>query len=303
MKVSALIDAYLANLKTRVRQKSVAAKYAFNAESYLLKFAAFLPDREVEGLQQIDLRRWLDANTKTWKSLATQKNAVSFVLNAFHWACDEEEGGLIKASPFRMPKSLRGVSVEPRRPALEEEYRLLFKFASKQLKQILFFLWRTGARTCEARAVKRQNVILGQTPHVRLDVHKTVKKTRKPRIIPLDADTVRLLNYLIRTGHSDFLFVNQTGGPWSDNTLAVNIRRTAIKAGLNGDASVKRISGYCLRHSFACAQVENGLTTKQIADVLGNSPEMVQKVYASSTNQNLAYLHRTITEMNDRRKA
>jgi integrase len=300
MKARDLILAYIASLKIRVRQKALAAKYAFTSEAYLLKFATHLGDRRVDDLQQIHLRQWLDANAKGWKSIATKKNAMNAVLNCFHWAADPEEGCLIKVSPFRMPKILRGVSSEPRRPALAEEYKRLFAAGSRQLKQALFFLWRTGARTCEMRAVRRDNVIFGATPHVRLDIHKTVKKTRKPRIIPLDAQTVKLLTFLIRTGHSDFLFVNETGGPWSDNTFCVNLRRAAAKAGLDTGKG-KRVTGYCLRHSFACAQVEAGFTTKQIADTLGNSPEMVQKVYAGSMNQNLTYLNKTINDMSDRR--
>jgi site-specific recombinase XerC len=62
------------------------------------------------------------------------------------------------------------------------------------------------------------------------------------------------------------------------------------------------LTAYCVRHSFACEAIESGDTYERVADRLGNSAEVVRKIYASHTRQHIDYLCKTAKEDAERRK-
>lgn len=299
--VAALIAAYTKSLDRRKKTGGLSEEHVENCKRNLRNFQKFVGyDRLIRNCRQYDLTEWLLANP-SWKSLHTKKQAVGAVLVCFAWGADDEEGQMIDRNPYRLPKSLKGVMPPPRRPALESEYLALIREGSRPLRWALFFMWWTGARTCEMREVTWCEVHFGAEPHIRLERHKTWKKTGRPRIIALNPVAAKFLLWL--RGHSvgDQVFQNCDGGKWDRHTFARHLRRTARRIGLDDDSTVRNVSGYCLRHSFACAAVETGSTFEQVADQLGNSAEVVRKIYASSTREHLGYMSRVANEIADRR--
>jgi len=232
------------------------------------------------------------------------------VLACFAWAADPEEGAMIARCPFKRIKWVSTIPYEPRRPASTDEYLALVRHSSLALRQGLLCIYRTGCRPCEMRELIWPWVQLdAASPHLELIVHKTVKKTGKPKLIGLDDVMQRFLRDLqkkrtwtdtrpcrcsltkIRHTVGDHVFLNCDGTAWSRRAFAQNIRRCAERAGLDVKAIEKKVSAGCLRTTFACDLIEAGISNRKVADALGHTTTwMVDHVYGAATRHKAAHL-------------
>lgn len=276
-----------------------------NVRRDLTRFVQFVGcDKEVADCRQHDLSDWLNINPQ-WKSVNTRKNAVSAVINCFRWAEEEER---IDRCPYRRPRALRGAIAKPRRPATEDEYFQLFRAGSQSLRSALFFLRQTGARTCEMREALWTDITPGDRPCIALFTHKTHRKTGKCRIIALNIVVHRFLLWLRKRSKSTHIFVNCHYGPWDRHTFARHLRRTARRCGMDEALAegIDRVTGYCLRHTYTCAALKSGFTTKDVADQLGHtSTAMVERVYGSHTARDFDHLTKKADQIGEamRRRA
>lgn len=291
--VQDLATVFLANVKNRLRTGNISEGAAENYERDLGNFCIHFGALDISACRQHDLTQWLQANPG-WRAVHTKRRAIRNVLACFRWAAEEN---LIPSCPYVSPKALRGQAAEVRRAATDAEYHGLVLHGSAPFKFALFFLSESGARTCEMREVRWGDVHLVHTdgPHILLAKHKTAGKTGKPRIIPLSRRLVRLLLALKpywerrRRGLSDHVFLNCDGTEWNRRTFAKNLRRCAERAGLDAGV-VKKVSGYGFRHRWACDAVQRGASFGDVAFVLGNSPEVVEAVYASHLKQRTRFI-------------
>ena len=306
--VPAIVMEYLAYLQGRVDAGTFAADNLRNIRRELNAFAGAF-DQAVDQCRQRDLLRWLEANPQ-WKSGHSKRHAIASVIACFNWAVDEEGGGLIDKSPYRKPKIRSSTPCEPRRPATRHEYVILMKGGSRPLRRALFMLRRSGIRTCELRELRWHEVLLDdETPHLNLANHKTRRRTGRARKVGLDPGTVGFLRSLQRHaggglfGKDDsHVFLNGDGLPWKCRGFAQHFRRWAERLGLDDDAD-KRVSAYCLRHSYACGAVEAGISTRAIADQLGHTTTiLIDRVYGCHTRDRQRHLSRVASEIVQRRK-
>lgn len=298
--VAQVTAAYLKHCERQNRAGAFSTDHLKNTRGHLDKFVLFVgAAKAVDALKQHDLSAWLDKNEDRWKSVATRHNVVAAVIGAFRFAEEEE---LVDRCPFRTPRSLRGATVKPRRPATSDEYLTLFRAGSRCLKNALFFLRETGARTCEMREMLWTDITFGEHPCVTLFAHKTARKTGKSRTIALNRVVAKFLAWLgNQKGRREHVFVNSDRTPWTRFSFAKNLRRTAAKTGLD-EGVVDKMTAYCLRHTFACAALTSGSTTKEVADQLGHvDTKMVERIYGSHTNRDMAYLNRVANSIRERR--
>lgn len=81
----------------------------------------------------------------------------------------------------------------------------------------------------------------------------------------------------LKDNGDDFIFIShQSGTPIGDNTLNASFTRI-VK-----DTGVKKITPHGLRHTHATILIAEKTPLKTISDRLGNTPEMVLKVYGHS---------------------
>jgi integrase len=242
--VKETITYYLKDIEGRVARDEFDSTNAFNTERELSRFAARFGEQDVDQCRQHDLTAWLNENPQ-WKAVESRRRIISIITGCFRWAEDEE---LIDRCPYRRPRSLRGLPAKVRRPATSAEIVQLMRGGSKPLRRALYILIKTGMRTCEMRKLVWDDVLLDvPTPHLSIARHKTFRKTGKPRLIGLDASTVRFLRNLKRqyegycrfaeTFGADwpppFVFTNCDGTPWDKNAFARHLRRYAERFGLD----------------------------------------------------------------------
>jgi len=294
-----VVTIYLANIERRIERGDLTPAVGDTYCSDLADFCKQFGDRPVSQLRQHDLTEFLAAHPK-WKAVNTKRRAVSSVLSCFRWARDEE---IIPTCPYSSPRALRGMIAETRRPATHDEFRTLLEWARPEVKWALLFLYRTGCRTCEMRELTWDSCrLVGKNPHLVLAKHKTVRRTGRPRIVGLDMLTVRLLLALKRISKSDRVFVNADGNPWLKDSFCHHIRRLAARIGLDCGVE-RRVSAYCLRHTYACDAIEAGFGSSQVAHALGHSSAaMVEGVYARHVGQRVAFISDVATGISRDRK-
>lgn len=79
--------------------------------------------------------------------------------------------------------------------------------------------------------------------------------------------------------YTDYVFISNLAEPISDNTIGVCLNRIAKRNNL------KLITPHGLRHTHATILVANRVPNVTIAKRLGNTPEMISKVYSHSYDQ------------------
>lgn len=286
--IGELRDAYERHLQFRVNRHDFSPRGFGNVKSYLDSFVAFVgPEMSLENQRQYDLTRWLQSNEQ-WRAKDTRRQAIGAVTGCFHWAEDE---GLVAQCVYRTPGCVRSQTTKTRRPATTKEYLAILRRANRFVRWAWWFMWHTGCRPSEMAALEWAHCDLeSDCPCARLKKHKTARKG-KDRVIAFSPVVAKFMRWLKARNYSRFVFVNTRRRPWKHNSFSQDIRRIARKAGLDFGAE-QLVSPYCLRHSFACNLIEKGANLKQAADLLGNSPEMISRIYAASTRQRVEHLNK-----------
>jgi integrase len=150
----------------------------------------------VQDCLPLHLEQFLDAQP-SWRSGDTKAEVVKTIKAAFNWG---HEAGIAPRNPFT-GKLLRSYTFGNHRdPMTAEQFRQLVEACAEKrplLKAILQFCYETGARPCEAREARRQDLDLDQGT-ITLYHHKTSKtqKGKQPRVIHLTEDVLVLLQAL-----------------------------------------------------------------------------------------------------------
>lgn len=217
-----------------------------------------------------DLMRWILANPQ-WLSGDAKANAIAAIVGCFAWW--EDESGA--RNPFRRrraPKFEKG----SRREAAPEEYDALAgEGSSLPFRRALWCLHNvSGIRTCEVYDLRWTDFKWAgpEKSAIVLTRHKSFRKTKKPKIIGLTPASFAFFRMLLAERipeAGDHVFLNSKGTPWDRHTFARHLRRRAFRLGL--DAGVeKRVSAYCLRHSFATDAEEAGVPLAQAGMLMGH---------------------------------
>ena len=242
----------------------------------LERFVSGFGDRALDSLTAVDLADWLKRQRR-WKSQWTQRMAVQIVQRPFNWAVHMR---LIEVNP------LHGFSVdegEPRRPMTDAEFRASLRNSDALFRRVLMFLRYSGCRPGEMSLATWPDVDW-QRGCVILERHKSRKKTRKPRVIPLTPFLVRLLRWLWKQtqDHSGLIFLNTKGNAWNRCNLSIRMQKIRYRAGLPKDCFL-----YGTRHAFGTQGVLNGANLKLLSKSMGHSSVTTLEKYYVHVDQEI----------------
>lgn len=294
--VAEVVAARADELRLRAQAGSYSKQALQDAERDLRRFAAVFGRQRMSECIQHDITRWLSLNPQ-WKSNHTKRRVLATILGCFAWAEDEE---LIDRSPYRRPKKLK-LPIRPRRPAEWREYIRLMCGGKRELRRALFFIRRTGVRTCEMRELIWPDVDF-EAGGIVLDKHKTGDTAGEPRFVGLEPAVLRFLRNLYRRRRRQreagelHVFLNCYGTPWKDRqTFARHLRRTAKRLRLD-EGVVDRVSAYCVRHTYTVDCLEGGMGERQVADLLGHKSTRMVSWYGAQTRRRLPHLRKFAAE-------
>lgn len=305
--VADVIAYYLEAREIQLRGGALSVDAFKNSRRLLRVFESHFGPLPVSQCRQSDLVRFLHLHPE-WQSPDAKITAVGAVVACFRWAAMEP---IIDRCPYTRPKGLIPPP-QPRKAITPEEVRRLLSEARhhgyrptrRAFRLIVWFLWETGCRTCEAREIT-WGEIDWSAGVIRKAKHKTAR-TGQDRIIPLSDRVLRLLGWLRRVtvmlpshgGNTDRpIFCNGRNRPWTRHQLAKNFRVYAARIGLR-----KELSAYCLRHGFTVQGLENEVGARQLADVLGHSSTRYVDWYGRASKAQADYLRRSADQVHGRRK-
>ena len=143
---------------------------------------------------------------------------------------------------------------------------------------LLLVAVQTGLRNTELRSLRRQDVQLDTSPHIRC-----VGKGRKTRATPLRPDVAALLKEWLAQqpgAHDDPLFPSTRGGPLSADALQRLVTKHTVAARpLCPSLTGKIVTPHTLRHAAAMSLLQRGVDLSVIALWLGHESTETTEVY------------------------
>lgn len=267
-------------------------------QDFLRRYGVFidrLPTKAIADAMTIRGYTIANLSAPSAKRMLVQINACC------KWAL---KSGLIDENPFvEMPGSLRVPRYDPNRidPFTKSERDAIIQAFSEHplhchYTNFVKFLFMTGCRTGEAIGLQWQHInsdcseiTFCQSYSSKYKVRKTTK-TNKVRRFPCNQPLLALL-LIIRPTHyqpNALVFTSEKGNPIDTDTFLQDIWRGRSKGKgivlkLIREGKVDRYrSPYSTRHTFITLALEAGLTVSQVANLVGNSPEVILNHYAGN---------------------
>jgi integrase len=249
-----------------------------------------LPTRSLD--EAIKIRDWIVAN----RSPDAAKRLLTLITSCCDWS---KKSGLIPENPFegmsqelKVPKSSTKSEEEAIDPFSPEERDLVIQtFAEhkhyKYYTAFIAFLFKTGCRPSEAVALQWKHISHDFTTisfedavincHGRLLRRKGLK-TQQSRKFPANPT----LQTLLREHQPPEYQPEDLVFPSPDNKFIDfhNFRNRGWITILQILPQIHYRKPYQTRHTFITLALENGLDAKDVARLVGNSPEMICKHYA-----------------------
>jgi integrase len=173
-----------------------------------------------------------------------------------------EKLGLIIKNPFR---GLTFPEGEDGRDWTRDEYQAVLRNSDPVYRRLLVWLRFSGMRPGEARGMEWPDIKF-ESGVIRIEKHKTRKKSKKPRRIPFNRVLVALLAWCKRHNPgARFVFNNTFGKPWSCKAVDKRLAKLRARLGLAEDLKL-----HGLRHTFATNALMNDVNVAELMELLGH---------------------------------
>jgi site-specific recombinase XerD len=236
----------------------------------LIWYRAFLQDfRKAHGVVPCEsitpaiVERWI-ARRYAGNAPSTQHGAGRTVVRLFNWAVQE---GLITRTPLanytKPTPSNREIVLS------YADYAVMLKAAEGPIKNVVKFVWHTGCRPQEVRAVEAAWI---RGRKIVFPVLKS-KGKKKRRTIYLDDLAARLVTFLASRHPTGPVFRDRRGLPWTSETLRDDFAK------LRRDTGIPGLVCYAIRHSWITHMLEKGVDVATVAALAGNSPATIMQCY------------------------
>lgn len=232
-------------------------------------FGLAVASMDGNGVSPKEVTKFL-ADHPQW-NVTTRSGRIASIKRAWAWATEEGHITLNPLSKMKKPRPNRREEIPD-----DREIARFLEAAKPEFRQLLDFIYTTGCRPGEAAMIERRHVDRNNKQvRFRIGEDKTSRKTGRPRVIQLNENALAILDKLHSAGQTGALFRNSRGNPWTEYAISCAARKCRDRAGLDSRAVV-----YALRHHWATDALAQGRSPAIVAEMMGNSPEMVVKVYS-----------------------
>ena len=282
--VSTLVSRYKHHLERHGRARS-KDMISHRLDSALEHFG----NLRIRDLKPFHVQRWLDAmresrgqhkgRDKRWGDTMTN-TAAERLVGVFRWAVKQ---GMITRNPVAMSS----LTVPDARRRSRDfvlptgEHEALVSESNPKLARLLQFLHGTGCRPGEAYNASakhydpvRKAIVFRWDAQAPDYVHKTARKTKKDRVIYLTDELNEMVASLAKKHPTGVLFRNKLNKAWGNGSVHQALKRVRDRLKLEG-----KMIAYSYRHTFATRWLLAGLSIKILADLMGNSVQMIERHY------------------------
>jgi integrase/recombinase XerC len=263
-KTKDLLAAFLSHVESTLKPRTLRGY-----DRLISPFVRTISKMDANQVQPKHVTAYLDSQKKWGRTM--RFNAITAIKRAWKWAHDEGHITLNQIASMKRPRPNRRTEIPD-----VGEIDLFLKTARPEFRMILNFVHQTGCRPGEASMIERRHINLeNREVRFRIGEDKTSGKTGKPRVIHLNDAAIEILRRLMIGSPSGPLFRNSRGRPWTNFSMSHAARKIRERSGLDGRSVV-----YALRHQWATDALANGIPLSTVAEMMGNSPEIVARVYS-----------------------
>ena len=252
-------------------EKHLSAKTYIWYQSRLQLFTKRYPTLQADCLKPFHIQEWIDSFEL---SSGSKRNYARAVTRCMNWC---EEQGIIERSPLAHFKKPRG-GKRDKVISADEYAAILQHVRNDDFRDLVMFIWETGARAAECLAIESRHVDHANSRIV-FPVNEE-KMERAPRIIYLNATARSIVERRMAAG-GQHVFTNTAGTPWT--TEAVNCAFISLQIRL-GMASIKE-------KGLAVADAE----VKKLATTLQPKRSVRGKMIAKTERELLSEARRKLT--------
>lgn len=313
-----LCQRYLDRLTQRIDRGEIGARTRRGHREALAKWCEWTPKNSLEVMGRLAASKVVQADLESWIGDMLARGCSAHYasrLAASVRACwtDSVRVGDLDRDPFTAVKRPRGKVATGRRVDRDlairwwrEQWSRSRRRAGSQRHwdRLALLLVRaiadSGCRPGEMCGARWADVDWEHLAIV-LREHKTVRKSGKPRVVLLPERWRRMLRLIQTHSASEWIFPHravaprgsreqrsEAGSPWNPTALAQKVRKAGCPFQL-----------YDLRREFVSRAIDGGLTSTQVAGLVGNSSAIVERVY---TSRSLGSLRRDADQATGKRK-
>lgn len=276
--VVTVADACRRYVAERTVSKSAACAHDAEKRFERTVYEAPFGKRPLAKLRVTHVREWRDG--LGLKAAASNRTLVA-VKAALNLAVRERDVAGTRAQEWRDVKPLPGANKRRELYLDLKQRRALLKAAKGAVHDLIEAVIVTGARAGELVNATRSQFDARTTS-------MTFTGKTGSRTVPLSPDAVALFKRLAKDKlPAGRLLVRDDGKPWAHSDWDELVRDVAKAASLPAGTCL-----YVLRHSFVTEALTNGLSTLDVARLVGTSVMMIEKHYghlvASAARERLA---------------
>ncbi|MBN1332097.1 tyrosine-type recombinase/integrase [Candidatus Dojkabacteria bacterium] len=282
------IELFCEDLKRKGRSSSTITAYKADLD----QFSSFLNEKDLLKAGPKDIIKFqkhlIKENNSTEKTASRKLNSIKAF---FKFALLRNLVSKNPALDISYPK------IEGKAPTKlsQIEYKAIRDTARSEFKAFAMveLILQTGLKIGELSRLKLEQVKLDSNPpHVFIEKYQT----NESRIVELTRAAKKcLIEYIAlrpKARHDrGYLFQTRTGS----QILPRNIRSTLNRIFKN--AGVKNATVNDLRNTFICHQIENGMSLKKLAEIVGHKHTASTEMYLAITERKAPGTSQTITEL------
>ena len=279
------MDRYIDKFMTYLDiEKNYSKHTLINYSSDLKVFSAFMPGKDVQKMEHLDMRRFLAELRQGNFAKASIARKLAALRSFFKFLYKE---GYIKSNPASAITTPKLEKKLPTFLSVEEAAKLLEAPRDSDAnglrdRAILETLYSTGIRVSELVGIDADDVdfISG--------VVKVTGKGNKERLVPIGDKALRIMrSYLEKRSHplakeAKAVFLNKSGGRITDRSI-----RRVVDKYIRLMAMRQGISPHTLRHSFATHLLDRGADLRSVQELLGHMNLSTTQIYTHVTTERL----------------
>jgi integrase len=271
------LKAFRAEYEELIKQ-SKSPNYLASVKISLKFLVEDVGDIPLRSLDKRTLEKFLSRTFERSKQVATlfYRTIKAALTKAHEWEYITEN----PLRKFKMPKIANPFPVFI---SHNELMKIIGKVTREELKNIYLLAYYTGMRRAEIINLRWENIDLAKNLITVSNSNGFTTKSKKDRIIPVCAPLLEILKKRKDNKPNEaYVFTTSKGEKFCDDLVGKQFKKAVRAAEMN-----EKIHFHSLRHSFASALVQNGVSIYVVKELLGHEDLRTTEIYSHLQSESL----------------